>query len=73
MSYTGPYADGGAVAQLVYLAFPFETVNRAEDRAALMQRVLEFFGMVTRIRRFDDPPGRRVPVGAGVGLHGVLR
>jgi hypothetical protein len=71
VSYTGPYGDGGPVAQLVYLAFPFETINRAEDRADLMQRVLEHFGLVIRVRRFDDPPGRRIPSGAG--FHGVFR
>ena len=30
--------------KLVYLAFPFEAINNANDRAEVMRRILEFFG-----------------------------
>ncbi len=53
--YTGPYGVGNPDAQLVYLAFPFETINEPEDRAALMKSALEYFGISTAVRRLDDP------------------
>jgi hypothetical protein len=63
--YSGPYGAGNPRAQLVYLAFPFETINLAEDRADLMLRVLEYFELLTRVRRVGDAPGRRIPIGGG--------
>ena len=63
--YTGPYGAGSADAQLVYMAFPFETINRPEDRAELMKKVLEYFDLVTRVRRLGEAPRRRVPSGGG--------
>lgn len=47
------YAGGGGIAavsydgdhRVVYLGFPLESVDAAEDRAALLQAVLAFFGV----------------------------
>ncbi|MEN8163144.1 MAG: hypothetical protein ABFS37_03365, partial [Acidobacteriota bacterium] len=43
VSFSGAYGAGNPDAQLVYLAFPFETINQPEDRAALIKRILSFF------------------------------
>ncbi len=39
--------DGGAT-KVVNLAFPFETITSAANRAAVMDRVLDFFGVVSQ-------------------------
>ena len=49
IQFTGTYGQSSQVAQLVYLGFTFETIVQPEDRAALMGRVLDYFGIVTRI------------------------
>ena len=47
--YTGSYGSGYPVAQLVYLAFPFETISQPDDRVALMARALRYFGFPTGV------------------------
>jgi len=37
------YADAATGSKLVMLAFPFETITTAANRAAVMERILEFF------------------------------
>ena len=37
------YTDAGNGAQLVMLAFPFETITTAANRAAVMERVVQYF------------------------------
>lgn len=38
---------------IVYLAFPFETITTAANRAAVMDRVLDFFGISTVVPNAD--------------------
>jgi len=45
--YTGPFGTGNPDAQLVFLAFTFETINQPQDRADLMKSVLQYFGFET--------------------------
>jgi hypothetical protein len=54
ISYTGTYGTSTETAQLVYLGFPFETIITPEDRAAMMGKVLTYFGMPTGIE--DNAP-----------------
>lgn len=57
MSYSGgsggtaaiQYSDANSTAQLVMLAFPFETITTAANRAAVMGRVVDYFSL-------DVPP-----------------
>lgn len=49
IQYTGTYGGSSNIAQLVYLGFTFETINTADDRAALMERVMQYFGATTGI------------------------
>jgi hypothetical protein len=41
----GVQYDSGTGMQVVNLAFPFETITTAANRAAVMERVLDFFGL----------------------------
>jgi len=54
ISYTGTYGASTATAQLVYLGFPFETIITPQHRAAMMGKVLTYFGMPTGIE--DNAP-----------------
>jgi hypothetical protein len=53
MSYAAPgsggaalqYTDAGSGSRIVYLAFPFETITTAANRAAVLDRVFDFFGL----------------------------
>lgn len=53
MNYTGVGSGGAAVqfthpsngSQVVNMAFPFETITTAANRAAVMDRVFDFFGL----------------------------
>jgi hypothetical protein len=53
MNYAAPgsggaalqYADAVSGSQIVYLAFPFETITSAANRAAVVDRVFDFFGL----------------------------
>ncbi|PIE01399.1 MAG: hypothetical protein CSA81_11805 [Acidobacteria bacterium] len=44
--YTGPYETGNPDAQLIFLAFTFETINEADQRAALMSKALAYFELL---------------------------
>jgi len=43
LTYTGPFGDSEINGSLVYLAFPFETVNPQWIREAMMGRILHYF------------------------------
>jgi len=58
IEFTGKYPSSDETAQLIYLAFPFETIVAAEDRAAVMQRVLDYFGFPTSV---DETPEASLP------------
>jgi len=53
MNYAAPgsggaalqYTDAGSGSQIVYLAFPFETITSSANRAAVVDRVFDFFGL----------------------------
>ncbi|MFQ5584530.1 MAG: FlgD immunoglobulin-like domain containing protein, partial [Calditrichia bacterium] len=49
VQFTGTYGNSSETAQLVYLGFTFETIITPQDRAALMGRVLDYFGLPTAI------------------------
>ncbi len=49
VQFTGTYGAGNQNAQLIYLGFTFETIINAEDRAALMERALNYFGLPTSV------------------------
>ena len=50
------YEDGSGMGRIVNFGFPFETITSAADRAAVMERVLMFFGLgaTTIDGDFDD-------------------
>ncbi len=54
VSFAGTYGSGDPEAQLVYMAFPFETINQPEDRAALIKRTFNFFGFPIQVA--NRPP-----------------
>ncbi len=43
VQYEGTFGSGTVPGKLVYLAFPFETIDTEQQRNALIQRVLTFF------------------------------
>ncbi len=49
----GTFGNGTATGRLIYLAFPFETINTAESRQTLMARVLRVFFPATGIAGGD--------------------
>lgn len=49
VQFTGTYGNSDQQAQLIYLGFTFETIITPEDRAALMERALNYFGLVTKV------------------------
>ncbi len=53
IQYEGTFGQGNTSGKLVYLAFPFETIEGAESRNQLMERVLNFFFGTTGLK--DDP------------------
>jgi len=44
IAYTGTFGDSAQVGSLVYLSFPFETVNNEETRAHLMKQIQLYLG-----------------------------
>lgn len=46
IAYTGIFSYSTKVGQLIYLAFPFETINLATDRNKVMEAALKYFGMI---------------------------
>ncbi len=61
LQYEGTFGQSSLTAKLVYLAFPFETIDTEEHRNAVMGRVLNFFfdlnnlaeNPVTTVRSFS--------------------
>lgn len=47
ISYTGQFGNSVNTGQLIYLAFPFETIAAKSHRQAFMNGVLNYFGMLT--------------------------
>jgi hypothetical protein len=46
IAFTGNFNNSPQVGQLIYLAFPFETINLASARTELMTKALEYFGLI---------------------------
>ncbi|MBX3728049.1 MAG: hypothetical protein KF858_02600 [Candidatus Sumerlaeia bacterium] len=46
VQYAGTFGTGTVPGRVVYLGFPFETINTASDRQAVMERVAVFFQML---------------------------
>lgn len=46
VAYTGSFSNSQKIGQLVYLAFPFETINLAVDRSKVMTAALKYFGLL---------------------------
>lgn len=46
IAYTGSFNNSPNIGQLVYLAFPFETINQASDRTLVMTSALKYFGII---------------------------
>ena len=46
IAYTGNFNNSTNTGQLVYLAFPFETINLATERTKMMTAALRYFGMI---------------------------
>lgn len=46
IAYTGSFNNSPSIGQLVYLAFPFETINLAADRTNVMTAALKYFGFI---------------------------
>lgn len=43
--YTGTFPGGSKEAKLVYMAFPFETIYTESERNALMDKIVDYFGL----------------------------
>lgn len=54
VAYSGPFGSSAAEGQVIYLAFPFETIMTAEARAAMMNRALTYFGLSTDVADNGD-------------------
>ena len=46
IEYTGSFNDSPNIGQLIYLAFPFETINLADARTQVMTAALKYFGLI---------------------------
>ncbi|NLH62206.1 MAG: T9SS type A sorting domain-containing protein [Ignavibacteriales bacterium] len=49
IAYTGAFGNPNKTGQVVYFAFPFETVGYATDRTNLMSAVFNYFGISTDV------------------------
>lgn len=58
VQFTGKYGASNQDAQLIYLAFTFETIEDPDHRASLMGRVMEYFGLTTSV----GYPNASVPI-----------
>jgi hypothetical protein len=54
IAYTGNFNNSTNTGQLVYLAFPFETINLATERTKMMTAALKYFGMIPPSAIEDD-------------------
>ncbi len=55
VEFTGTYGTSTETAQLIYLGFPFETIVEQEDRALLMEKALQYFGLATSVAGTPTP------------------
>jgi spore germination protein YaaH len=56
VQYEGTFGTGTAIAKLVYAGFAVETIGTAVARAALMSRVVGYFGGVSAVDGLADLP-----------------
>lgn len=54
IAYTGSFNNSANIGQLVYLAFPFETINLSDSRNQLMTSALKYFGFLQTADVIDD-------------------
>ena len=54
IEYTGSFNDSPNIGQLIYLAFPFETINLADARAQVMTAALKYFGLIQTSEVMDN-------------------
>lgn len=54
IAYSGSFNNSPNEGQLVYLAFPFETINLATERTKVMTAVLKYFGLIPPSEIEDD-------------------
>jgi len=59
-AYTGTFAAGSNVGQVVLLGIPFETIYQADQRLALMTATLDYFGLSTVLALDDHQPQQPV-------------
>lgn len=59
VAFAGTFGTGTDPGRLVYLGFPFETIGSAFQRRSFMDRVLQFFDVITTV---DPLPGTAVPL-----------
>jgi hypothetical protein len=58
VQYAGTFGSGTVPGKCVYLAFPFETLQSAQDREAIMIRALEYLTAPLGIVSGGNPAGR---------------
>lgn len=46
IAYTGSFNNSQNIGQLIYLAFPFETINLTDARSQVMTAALKYFGLI---------------------------
>src|SRR3990170_2972642 len=54
IEYTGSFNDSPNIGQLIYLAFPFETINLADARVQVMTAALKYFGLIQTSEVMDN-------------------
>jgi hypothetical protein len=54
IAYTGSFKNSQKIGQLVYLAFPFETINLSADRSKVMSAALKYFGLIETTNILDN-------------------
>lgn len=54
IQFAGTFTSGNRIGKLVYLGFPFETINGAAVRQEVMRRVLEFFFGTTAVAEKNE-------------------
>lgn len=54
IAYSGTFGDSSNFGQLVYLSFPFESINDSTMQSELMQLILQYFDLVTDVTAVKD-------------------
>ncbi len=54
IAFTGSFNNSANIGQIIYLAFPFETINLASDRSLVMASALKYFGLIPPSEITDD-------------------